>query len=144
MSDDTHRRKPRRRSEGLETRLGHYVRQRRQELGLTQAELATITARHLRDAGLTSGVDRHLISGVERGRLSLSTRKAEPIARALGQALDGEPWRLLRLAGHLPGQHLSVAAVIATDPRITDAQRLTVARLYAEWGVDVDEPIPNM
>lgn len=132
------RSRPRKRAVRPTTLLGEYVRRRRLDERLTQAELAEAVNRELRARSAPQAVDRYWISAIERGQWRLSSRRGLPTAEALGTVLDGDPSTILRLAGHTPALDLpSVAAYVACDNRLDDEQRASVLALYEKWNIDV-------
>lgn len=62
----------RKRTQGVKERFGHAVRKRRQELGISQEELAD-----------RAGLHRTYIGDIERGARNLSLENIEKIAKAM-------------------------------------------------------------
>ncbi|KUY88849.1 MULTISPECIES: helix-turn-helix transcriptional regulator [unclassified Burkholderia] len=113
------------------TALGNFVRDRRFELGLTQAELAT-----------RMGVDDTYISAVETGR---RTPDGSPFLEMLGRALELDSERIrqlmnvarrsqrfFRLPGELPPRKHAVFMAIAEDlPHLSPDDIEIIASVHA-------------
>jgi transcriptional regulator with XRE-family HTH domain len=100
--------------------LREFLTRRRNELNLSQQELARI-----------SGVPAGTIASIEAGRVTRSPRP--DTLRRLAQGLQVGPEALLRMAGYLPAEDAAGESADMLDLSRLDAQgRERVRKLYNE------------
>lgn len=84
------------------------------------------------------------IHKIEAGTNRLGKSNARPFATALGQALEGDPTRLLRIAGLEPPdgryRYPSPVEFFGADPRLLGWQREMLCKQFEAWGLDPDQP----
>ncbi|MFI5335357.1 MAG: response regulator, partial [Opitutales bacterium] len=94
----------------LQIRLGLVVRDCRQELGLTQEELAWRAKMH-----------RTYLAGIERGARNITLRSAANLAKAL-QSSVGSLLSSATRPGHSPANALSAQEIILIEDSVTDVK----------------------